>query len=429
MVLKLSMVLALVFAYMIPAGSVFASDDALASQGALGWADCVREAAKNHPDLISAKESIVQQEAAKAIAGSGRWPQASANMNAGSSWSGSTGSANSFSYGVSGSQLIFDGFKTSNTVQSSVENVKAAQEGYLFTSATVRYRLRSAFVNLLKAQELQALTQEIYNIRKSNLDLIELRYKSGMEHKGALLTSQANVSQAQFNIDQARRGLESSRQQLIKELGRVKYSSVTVSGSFDAGVVDARKPDLAALAANNPSLLKIDAQKKSAEFSLKASRGDFWPEVSLTGDVSRSDIHWPAEKQGSGAGVQVSLPLFEGGARMARLDQAKSSYRQLIEQERSTKDGIILSLEQAWDSYRDSVDTVGVQKAFLDAAEERAKIARQQYTVGLVTFDDWTIIEDGLVSSKLSYLNAQAQALLAEASWVQAKGETLVYEK
>ncbi len=33
----------------------------------LTWEDCVKEAAKNHPDLIAAQESIKQSEASKKI--------------------------------------------------------------------------------------------------------------------------------------------------------------------------------------------------------------------------------------------------------------------------------------------------------------------------------------------------------------------------
>ncbi len=62
------------------------------------------------------------------------------------------------------------------------------------------------------------------------------------------------------------------------------------------------------------------------------------------------------------------------------------------------------------------------------ATEERSKIAQAQYSIGLVTFDNWTIIEDNLVKAKNNYLDAQAAALLAEAKWIQAKGETLEYD-
>ena len=47
----------------------------------LTWSDCLAEAKKNHPDLISAEEKVNQQEAGKIIAGSVLYPQIDANLD------------------------------------------------------------------------------------------------------------------------------------------------------------------------------------------------------------------------------------------------------------------------------------------------------------------------------------------------------------
>ena len=80
-----------------------------------------------------------------------------------------------------------------------------------------------------------------------------------------------------------------------------------------------------------------------------------------------------------------------------------------------------------WESFRESVEAVESAKESLSADEERSKIAEAQYSTGFITYDNWTIIEDNIVQSKKAYLNAQANALLAEAQWINAKGETLEY--
>lgn len=394
----------------------------------LTWQDCLKEAAGNHPDLIAAQEGVVQGQAAKAIVSSSALPQVTANLNAATSRTGTSGSSNSFDYGISGTQLVFDGFKTINNIKSAAESIKAARESFKFTSTTVRFRLRTAFVDLLKAQELVKLTQEIYDIRKRDLDLITLRYRSGTEHKGALLTAQANLSQASFEINQAKRGLETAQVQLSKEMGRKEFLPITVTSGLAVSDAVLQKPDLEAIAQNNPAILKINAQVNAASFDVNASQGDFWPVLSLTGGISKTGSSWPPAQKDTTGGVRVSLPLFEGGARFAQVARSKSIYRQLQEEERSIKDGIVLALEQTWNGLQDAVESVQVQNDFLNAAAERAKIAEQQYSVGLITYDNWTIIEDDLVSSKKTFLNTQTNALLAEANWIQAKGETLENE-
>jgi outer membrane protein TolC len=84
-------------------------------------------------------------------------------------------------------------------------------------------------------------------------------------------------------------------------------------------------------------------------------------------------------------------------------------------------------LEQTWAALQDAVDNVEVQRKSLIATEERSNIAQAQFSTGFISYDNWTIIEDNLVNAKSAFLDAQANALLAEANWVQAKGETLEY--
>jgi len=400
----------------------------------LTWQDCIKEAAKNHPDLISAQESVKQSEASKKITASTIFPQINTSVEGSTAKtrttaSGSTTSktTDTYQYGATATQLLFDGLKTVDDIKAASENIKAAQYNYKYTSSEVRLRLRTAFISLLKAEELLNITQEIHNIRRSNLELITLRYESGIEHKGALLTAEANLDEAKFEISQAKRAVEVAQRELIKEMGRTQFSAVRVEGVFKVGDTALEKPDFEALVANNPSLGKLIAQKNAAAFGIKAAQANFFPAFSADAGANRSSSHWPPENDQWNAGLSLSFPLFEGGLKLAELDKAKAVYNQAREDERSTKDGIILALQQTWAALQDAVETTTVEKKFLEAAIERAKIAEAQYSLGLIQFDSWTSIEDDLVRAKKAFLDAQANALLAETNWVQAKGETLEY--
>ncbi len=396
------------------------------------WVDCLRQASLYHPDLLSAKESIRQSKDIKIITASTLWPQASTNLSVTQLKSNAASDVSSnttiYAYGVSGSQLLFDGLKTWNNVNAAKENVKASQWNFQFVSSQVRLRLRTAFINLLKAQELIILTKDIYDIRKQSVDLITKYYNSGVENSGSLLTAQANLAEAQFEINQASRGLEVAQRNLLKEIGIMNLASVQAQGDFDISAAYQEKPDFKTLVDNNPQLLQLIAQTNAASFDLKSSRGNLWPAISLVGGADKSDTNWPPKAYGTNVGVELTWPLLEGGSRLAQLDQSKSLYKGLQYQQQSLKDSIVLSLDQAWGTLQDAIEQVKVQSKFLDANQERSRIAQQQYSIGLLTFNDLTIIEDNLVSSKKTYLNTQANALLAEANWIAAQGRTLEYE-
>jgi outer membrane protein TolC len=419
--------------YLIALFFLFSGYDLVFAEEMLSWQDCVKEAAKNHPDLIAAVEEVNQSVAAKKITASALYPQIDASLNAQTARTATGNSpgstADSYTYGVSGTQLIFDGTKTIQEVKAASETIKASQQNYKFTSTQVRLNLRTAFINLLTAQEMVNVTEEIVKIRKENYELITLRYESGLEHKGALLTAEANLAEAYFELAQAKRDIGLAQRQMTKAMGREKF--VPMSVKVDFTIVDSakNKPDLEVLVKNHPSLQQLIAQKNSAEFSLKSAYANFSPTLTGSAGANKAGTKWAPRGDNWNLGLALSMPIFEGGLRLAQVSQAQALLNQLKENERSTKDGLIVNLEQTWVSLRDAVETIDVQYKNLIATEVRSKIAEAEYSTGFITYDNWTIIEDNLVQAKISYLNARAGALQAEANWIQAKGETLEYVK
>ena len=394
----------------------------------LTWDDCVKETKQNHPDLISAHEELNQAKANKAITGSNFLPQISSGLSGKTSKTTARVTTDTYSYDITGKQLLFDGFKTSYDIASAKENIKSAQYSYEVTSSNVRLRLRTAFVELLRVQDLLNITEDIAKRRNKNVELVKLRYEAGREHKGSLLTAQANLAQAEFEVAQAKRNSSLARRRLTKELGRTQLKPVRVKGNFKIKYPNREKPDFERLSESNPFLQELIAKKEAARFGLKSAKADFFPEVYANASTGRTDSHWPPRKEEWSAGASLSFPIFEGGSRIAEVSKTKAALNQAQADERSGRDGVILTLEETWKELQDAIDEVEVQQKFLEAAQERAKITQAQYSTGLISFDNWTIIEDDLVKAKKSFLDTQANALVAEARWIQAKGGILDVE-
>ncbi len=185
----------------------------------LTWDDAQREAKANNPDLISSKEKLKQVKASRAITKSGTRLQITSDLSETSSKSPGRNRTDTYNYGVNAQQLLFDGFKTTFDIKEADENVKAAQYNYAVTSSNVRLNLKIAFIDLIDAQQSLIVAKDIAKRRLQNLDLVQLRYEGGAEHKGSLLTEKANAAQAQFDIEQAERNIELSQRRLVKAIG------------------------------------------------------------------------------------------------------------------------------------------------------------------------------------------------------------------
>ena len=397
------------------------------AEEALTWEDCVKEALKNHPDLISGKEKVKQAEADKDIVRSAMLPQVTSEVSGTRSKMERQPETDTYSYRVIGNQLLFDGFKTASDVGAASQTLAAQRYNYAVVSSNIRLTLSKAFTSLLRAQELISLTEEIATRRKQNVELVQLRYEAGREHRGALLTAEADLAEAAFEVAQAKRNLSVAHRELSKELGRKKRLPMMVSGTFDITEVNRETPDFESLADTTPFLQELIAQKEAARSGLKSAKADFFPQVYLNASFGETASDWPPQDNEWSAGLTVSFPIFEGGSRLSRVAKAKSQLKQLQADERSGRDGVILTLEETWKTLQDAIDSVSVRKKFLEAARERANIASIQYSTGLITFDDWIIIENNLVNAKKAHLDAQANLLVAEANWFQAKGGTLEY--
>lgn len=413
------------FVFFLPAMMLIAFQSSLKAEEILTWQQCVSEAKKAHPDLYSAQALLQQAEADRRIASGQQLPQVSATLSGGQS--GSTqkniGSISSFSYALTARQLLYDGRKSSRQVAAYSEAINAAGHQSREISASVRFALRSAFAGLLKAQELAGLTREIAERRQKNVRMINLRYLAGREHIGSLRKAEADLAQSEFEVSQAEREMMLAQSKLASALGRDLRDQLRVKGLFSASETALSKPNLALLAKNNPQVLRLEAKRKAARYDLDAARSAFSPELYLTSTVGRTAFdRWPPEEIDWNAGIDLTIPVYGGGSGRAKVAKAMAVLSQQNADEKSIYLQVFDTLEESWKQYADARQFVAVQKKYLDASVERSSIANAQYSNGLISFDDWVIIEDDLVSAKKAFLNAGADFLIAEATWIQATG-------
>ncbi len=391
----------------------------------LSWRACIEQARKNNPDLMAAEAAVEQSKSSIGRTRSGLLPQVSGSLSARHSKSDGEDRSESYSYSLSARQLIFDGLKSWYDLAASEQQFIVALFSYDTTSSSIRLSLRTAFIELLKAQESIELTRSIAERRKQQLDMVSLRYDAGREHKGSLMTAQANLAEARFDVRQAQREIRLARQQLATEMGYSNFVPIRAEGDLETDIRIEPDVDVRALARRHPSVLARTASKISAEYGLKSAWSEFFPEINGTGSIGRSASDWPPADEDWSVGISLSVPLFQGGNNIEQVYSEKAALREAEEEERSEFNDVLYTLEEKRKNLEDTVEEVAISEQFLAADRERSRISEAQYSHGLLSFDNWIIIEDNLVRSRKAYLEARAAALRARAQWDEARGLTL----
>lgn len=172
------------------------------------------------------------------------------------------------------------------------------------------------------------MAKEILDRRRQSLELVSLRYQSGMEHKGSFLRAEADKVKAELDHLKAQRSIELYQRALTRQLGRSRFTPIIAAGGLFIEEIDRSKPDFERLVEATPLLKELVAQKEAARFGLKSARSDFFPQVYANAGAGRSDSSWPPDASDWSAGVSLTFPIFQGGQQQASLDKARAVYKQ-----------------------------------------------------------------------------------------------------
>lgn len=434
-------VLSIVLAFGMSLGFAQAAD----KPEELSWMQCVKEASLNNPGIEASLRGVQNSEALRKGAYSMLFPQISATTEATRSYNpereiggsgqevvvggysfGSQSSRsnyyNSYSVGLSLQQQLFDGFRTAGNIRQTKAQARVALAQLLSEKSLVSYELKSAFAQLIYAQELLGISQSIVDRRELNFRLVELKYNIGRENKGALLLSKANLSQAKMDMEQAQRTLKVSQLQLQTVMGRSVFRSVEAKGSLVTGKI-AEKPDFKAIALKTPAHFQQDATVEASKAGITIAQSDFYPQISATASYTGNDNNSFVAPESWSVGVSGSLNVFDGGATYFNVRAARATLQQEQATLKGTDADTAQTLAEDFKDFVNSVENVRVSGEFLEASSLRATIAEAQYRNGLISFQDFDTITNDYITRQNTELQSRRDAVLAEAKWEQSLGE------
>jgi len=287
------------------------------------------------------------------------------------------------------------------SITKSEFDLDAAKSDFVLAVASSYYDVLKAKKALeIAAANLERLTQYRTSAEK--------RVKIGEATKTALLRADGELSGARADYLRAINALKLTRAALIRITGiedtfRLKEDNVS-SPNIDPF------PNLRETALmSRPDLKSYDMQTQIAEQQVKYARGAFWPNVGLFAVYNGADQNpmvGTFNRENVLAGVSLNFPFFEGGLRIAELQEAKAKERQARLAYDDLKKNVDIELQGA---YLD----LETQKGALKFSEDQLIFAQDNYNAVLRQY------ENGLVTS-LDVMDANALLLSSEKNVVEA---------
>jgi outer membrane protein len=316
-------------------------------------------------------------------------------------------------------------------------------------------RVRLEFYGLLLAQEERRLIQNSVGRVRASLEETEALNRAGLASDYDVLRLQVELANLVPNLRRTDNALRQARRQLAMELNLEDLEGLEVTGSLAS--MDLENPD-ANDAANREILvlggsddlldleleellgvafetrsdlrqLELTERLRTAE--LRVQQVEFLPKVSLFGSFqvnsqqngSPSFFGDPMTRATSKwLGVSVSVPVFTGFQRTARIDQSRALLRQVQNQSamaRLQAEGQVKSfLEQS----EEALERARGQRLAVGQAARGFEIASAQYREGLSSQLELTDAEVALRQSEYNYAQAVYDYLVFRAQLDEAVG-------
>ena len=344
---------------------------------------------------------------------------------------------------VSMQWLLFD-FGERDAVVSAAEQLTVmANIGFTVSHQQLIYRVALAYYTHQAALARVATTAKALEDAKDIQAAAESRYAHGVGTVVEVSQARQGTAQAELARVQASGQVEESYVALLAAMGISPLSEIKVAdlpqrklssdlmGPIDRIVTEAlaRRPDvLSAYAAREASLAR-----------LKAARAEFMPKVflSATGSYASNTLNLsalpavgelpptfnlPGNHFGGTVLLGLTVPLYDGGLRRAREDQARSDAAKADATLEQVRDEATREIVTAANRLRTSLAALDAAHALASAAETTFDAALESYRHGIGSITDATRAETARLEAQNASTDAYSAGLASAATLALAVG-------
>jgi outer membrane protein len=400
---------------------------------ALTLADAEARALKNQPGLLA--EQFREQEANKRIGESRAYyfPQAFGSLtavqaNGDSAVAAGALTTSSISTRAAGGgslvQMITDFGRTANLVKSARLEAGAAAQDEASTSQSILMQVEGAYFAAQAAESVRRTAQAVLDFRRVTLRQLSALAQSQLRSTLDVQFAEVMVSEAELANVRAESDLRKAQAQLAAAMGEEGDGDYSLNDVPLPAAPDADPAGYISEAiADRPDLKALKLRSESAVHEARAERDLNLPTVNALAGGGEVPIHDPTLHRDYGAvGVNVSVPIFNGGLYSARSAVAKLEARAEDKDASLREVEIVRDVRMTWADARDAYLQIAVTQRLIDEANVAMRLAKARYDAGLGSIVELNQAELNQTSALITAASARFDYLRAVTAFQFAMG-------
>lgn len=381
--------------------------------------DCIQMALQNNPGIKSSSYTVDESELKIKESKGGLFPNlnfnTSANRYYSENQSGSLISNDNLSAGLSTRYTIFQGFKTTASVEAAKENYNANIAQHSVNTEDMILNVTESYYKLLQAERIVKTTEKAVERSKLYLDYAKAKYNNGLASQSDLLKAKVEFSNSDLALIRARNARLAVMGGLNTLLGNTASNTISIIDNLETTTYGKLNDSLSiqeniseliqTAYQNRPEIFRIQSQMNAQQSYLTIARSEYFPTLSLDANYNYGGKTTADLRANSFVGLSLNIPVFNGFSSEARVDEEKIVLKNLEQQEISLHNQISLEVWNAYLNVKESIELIDNTKIFYENALENLRIAEGEYKEG--------------VGSMLSLVDAQTNLVTAEESYIK----------
>jgi outer membrane protein len=339
-------------------------------------------------------------------------------------------------------QPLYNGGKTQASLNRAKNQVMAersnliAQEQTSFINTVIAYvgpaiplSASQVQVGVIETQQLLALAINNEQVLAKQLQATNDRFRVGEITRTDVAQAEAALAQATAQRQTAEGNLETARGTFQQVVGFLPPGDLVPPQPLALPVKTARDATIMA-ANNNPTVLAALFTDAAAKDSIDVAFAQLMPQVSFQGQVFQSNNATARSSQANGyqAIVQLSVPVYQGGAEYSAVRQARQSAQQTTQQVDDARRTAVQNAVQAWEQLVAARASADSTREAVRANEIALEGVEREAIVGSRTTLDVLNAQQTLLNSRVSLVQNLAQIVTDSYQVAQAIGRLTAHD-
>jgi outer membrane protein len=311
--------------------------------------------------------------------------------------------------GLTVGQMITDFGRTGNLVAMAKLEANAQDQVTESTRAQILLNVSRAYFALLRAHAVLDVANQTVASRQLVVDQVSALAESKLKSTLDVSFANVNLADSKLLLVQAQNDLKAAEADLATAMGTPAESGFVLEEEPLPSPLPARIDELVGEAMQNrPELKNLRLQESAAERFTKAEHALFFPSVGVIGTAGFVPTGYETIPGRYGAiGMNVSIPIFNGGLFRARQTQAELKAKAAQENVSDLQNRITRDVRVAYLNATTAQDRMALTKQLLDQSQLALDLAQTRYDIGLGSIVELSTAQLNLTSAKIADATAR----------------------